>query len=130
MNAPMPNPVSPTHPTSPTSPPSDLKNYRAYARDWLSAHLPGHMRTDSLDYRAPSLQACSAFEADMHRAGLAGMTWPNNRWPDCRPVSANACTRRSPRNSVNNPRNRTSEERNSRWPPVPPPTMVRPTSAT
>lgn len=76
MNAPMPNPVSPTHPTSPTSPPSDLKNYRAYARDWLSAHLPGHMRTDSLDYRAPSLQACSAFEADMHRAGLAGMTWP------------------------------------------------------
>jgi alkylation response protein AidB-like acyl-CoA dehydrogenase len=50
--------------------------YRAYARDWLQAHLPDHLRADSLDYRAPTLQESQEWEAAMYRAGLAGMTWP------------------------------------------------------
>ncbi|NSX05492.1 acyl-CoA dehydrogenase family protein [Cupriavidus gilardii] len=50
--------------------------YRAHARDWLGQHLPAHMRADSLDYRSPTLEACCHWEAAMHEAGLAGMTWP------------------------------------------------------
>lgn len=50
--------------------------YRDYARQWLRAHLPEHMRADSLDYRTPTLAECSDWEASMYRAGLAGMTWP------------------------------------------------------
>ncbi|TFZ05074.1 acyl-CoA dehydrogenase [Ramlibacter rhizophilus] len=50
--------------------------YRQYARDWLQAHLPAHMRSDSLDYRTPTLDECRAWEASMYQAGLAGMTWP------------------------------------------------------
>jgi hypothetical protein len=50
--------------------------YRNYARQWLGAHLPEHMRADSLDYRAPTLDECRDWEASMYDAGLAGMTWP------------------------------------------------------
>jgi alkylation response protein AidB-like acyl-CoA dehydrogenase len=50
--------------------------YRQYAREWLRANLPAHMRADSLDWRAPTLAECSDWEASMHAAGLAGMTWP------------------------------------------------------
>ncbi len=50
--------------------------YRQHARDWIREHLPAHMRADSLDYRTPTLQECQKWEADMYRAGLAGMTWP------------------------------------------------------
>ena len=55
---------------------ADLARYRGHARDWLASNLPAYMRGDSLDYRAPTLQESSAWEADMHQAGLAGMTWP------------------------------------------------------
>lgn len=50
--------------------------YRAHARSWLAANLPEHMRSDSLAYRAPTLEECTLWERAMHRAGLAGMTWP------------------------------------------------------
>ncbi|MEH3086586.1 MAG: acyl-CoA dehydrogenase family protein [Xylophilus ampelinus] len=50
--------------------------YRQYARDWLRAQLPEHMRSDSLQYRTPTLEECRRWEAAMHEAGLAGMTWP------------------------------------------------------
>lgn len=50
--------------------------YRQYAREWLHSHLPAHMRTDSVDYRTPSLDECRDWEARMYQAGLAGMTWP------------------------------------------------------
>jgi len=51
-------------------------NYRQYARDWLATNLPSHMRSDAADYRTPTLAECQAWEAAMHGAGLAGMTWP------------------------------------------------------
>jgi len=50
--------------------------YRAYAREWLRSHLPAHMRADSEHYRTPTLEECRQWEADMYRAGLVGMTWP------------------------------------------------------
>lgn len=50
--------------------------YRAHARQWLAANLPDHMRADSLDYRAPTLDECRDWEEAMYHAGLAGMTWP------------------------------------------------------
>ena len=50
--------------------------YRQYARDWLQANLPAHMRADSLDYRTSTLEESRDWEARMYQAGLAGMTWP------------------------------------------------------
>ncbi|GAA5231969.1 acyl-CoA dehydrogenase [Verticiella sediminum] len=50
--------------------------YRAHARQWLAANLPGHMRADSPAYRAPTLDECRDWETAMYQAGLAGMTWP------------------------------------------------------
>ncbi|MES2190444.1 MAG: acyl-CoA dehydrogenase family protein [Pseudomonadota bacterium] len=50
--------------------------YRDYARQWLRAHLPEHMRSDSVNYRTPTLDECRDWEAGMYAAGLAGMTWP------------------------------------------------------
>ncbi len=50
--------------------------YRRYAREWLRANLPEHMRSDSLQYRTPTLDECRDWEAAMYDAGLAGMTWP------------------------------------------------------
>ena len=32
--------------------------YRQYARQWLRANLPQHMRADSVDYRTPTLDEC------------------------------------------------------------------------
>ena len=64
-----------THPARP-DPASGSAAYRDYARQWLGANLPAHMRADSVDYRTPTLQECSEWEASMYRAGLAGMTWP------------------------------------------------------
>ncbi len=49
--------------------------YRQYARQWLRTNLPTHMRTDSLDYRTPTLDECRSWEASMYAAGLVGMTW-------------------------------------------------------
>lgn len=50
--------------------------YRQHARDWLAGNLPRHMLADSPGWRAPTLAESVAWEAAMHRAGLAGMTWP------------------------------------------------------
>lgn len=50
--------------------------YRQHARDWLAANLPDHMLADSLNWRAPTLDESIDWEAAMHKAGLAGMTWP------------------------------------------------------
>mgnify|MGYP001381381163 CR=1 FL=1 len=63
------NPVRPDAAAGPAA-------YRDYARQWLRANLPAHMRADSLEYRTPTLRECSDWEASMYRAGLAGMTWP------------------------------------------------------
>lgn len=63
---------TPTRP-APAVAPGD---YRRHARDWLRAHLPAHMRADSLTYRSPTLAESRQWEAAMHQAGLAGMTWP------------------------------------------------------
>ena len=61
-----------THPDPAAGPAA----YRQHARQWLRANLPDHMRSDSLDYRTPTLDECRDWEAAMYRAGLAGMTWP------------------------------------------------------
>jgi alkylation response protein AidB-like acyl-CoA dehydrogenase len=50
--------------------------YRQYARQWLGANLPEHMRSDNVNYRTPTLDECRDWEASMYDAGLAGMTWP------------------------------------------------------
>ncbi|WP_423460403.1 acyl-CoA dehydrogenase family protein [Ottowia sp. VDI28] len=64
--------------TSPAIPDAaaDSAAYRRYAREWLRANLPEHMRSDSLQYRTPTLDECRDWEAAMYDAGLAGMTWP------------------------------------------------------
>lgn len=49
---------------------------RAHARDWLVANVPAGFLADQPDHEPPGLQACIAWEAAMHRAGLAGITWP------------------------------------------------------
>ncbi|WP_252105900.1 MULTISPECIES: acyl-CoA dehydrogenase family protein [unclassified Halomonas] len=50
--------------------------YRQHAREWLQANLPDHMRSDSLNYRTPTLQESVDWETALYKAGLAGMTWP------------------------------------------------------
>lgn len=50
--------------------------YRHYARQWLQANLPEHMRSDNVNYRTPTLEESRDWEASMYGAGLAGMTWP------------------------------------------------------
>lgn len=52
--------------------------YRRHARAWLQGHLPDFMRTDHPDWREATLSESSAWEAAMHQAGLAGMTWPKS----------------------------------------------------
>lgn len=59
-----------------SKPSARRENYRSYAQKWLSDHLPLHMRADSLDYHAPTLEECRQWEFEMYKAGLAGMTWP------------------------------------------------------
>jgi alkylation response protein AidB-like acyl-CoA dehydrogenase len=60
----------------PPDPSTGRDVYRQHARTWLQANLPTHMRADHLDYRPPTLDESRAWEAAMHKAGLAGMTWP------------------------------------------------------
>jgi len=50
--------------------------YRDYARQWLRANLPEHMRSDNVNYRTPTLDECRDWEASMYKARLVGMTWP------------------------------------------------------
>ena len=64
------------HVKTPPEPAAGPAAYRQYARQWLRANLPEHMRADSLNYRTPTLDECRDWEASMHQAGLAGMTWP------------------------------------------------------
>lgn len=52
--------------------------YRKAARDWLAANLPASSRSDNAAYVPPTLAQSIAWEAAMHRAGLAGITWPTN----------------------------------------------------
>lgn len=59
-----------------SKPSARRENYRSYAQKWLSDHLPLHMRADSLEYHAPTLEECRQWEFEMYKAGLAGMTWP------------------------------------------------------
>ena len=47
--------------------------YREYARQWLRANLPEHMRSDNVNYRTPTLDECRDWEASMYKAGLAGI---------------------------------------------------------
>lgn len=61
---------------TPPDPATGQDAYRQHARQWLRANLPEHMRSDSINYRAPTLDECRDWEAAMYRAGLAGMTWP------------------------------------------------------
>lgn len=61
---------------APAAAPPGSGGCRRHARDWLAANLPDTMRADSLAYRAPTLDESRDWEAAMHRAGLAGMTWP------------------------------------------------------
>jgi alkylation response protein AidB-like acyl-CoA dehydrogenase len=49
---------------------------RAHARDWLAANVPPGFLADRPGYTTPTLQQCRDWEAAMHRAGLAGITWP------------------------------------------------------
>lgn len=50
--------------------------YRQAARGWLAANLPADFRSDSAAFSPPALAQSVAWEAAMHRAGLAGITWP------------------------------------------------------
>ncbi len=50
--------------------------FRAHVRDWLAANVPPGFLADAPGYTTPTLQQCRDFEAAMHRAGLAGITWP------------------------------------------------------
>ncbi|MBN8899259.1 MAG: acyl-CoA dehydrogenase family protein, partial [Rhodospirillales bacterium] len=52
------------------------EEYRAHVRAWLAAHVPAGFLADQADHQAPDLDACRAWEAAMHRGGLAGITWP------------------------------------------------------
>lgn len=52
--------------------------YRKAARDWLAANLPATFRGDSAAFSPPTLVQSIAWEAAMHRAGLAGITWPTS----------------------------------------------------
>ena len=52
------------------------ESYRQAARSWLAANLPESFRSDSAAFRPAALAEATAWEAAMHRAGLAGITWP------------------------------------------------------
>ena len=52
------------------------EGFRAHVRDWLAANVPAGMLADQPGYTVPTLDQCRAWEAAMHRAGLAGITWP------------------------------------------------------
>jgi acyl-CoA synthetase (NDP forming) len=50
--------------------------YRRRVRDFLATQVPEGFLADRPDHAPPGLEACKAWEAAMHRAGLAGITWP------------------------------------------------------
>ncbi len=50
--------------------------YRRRVRDFLATHVPEGFLADQPDFAQPGLEVCKAWEAAMHRAGLAGITWP------------------------------------------------------
>lgn len=50
--------------------------YGAHTRSWLQANLTDQLRVDRGFDRPASLSDLIAFEADLHQAGLAGITWP------------------------------------------------------
>lgn len=50
--------------------------YRAHVRRWLAAAVPPGFLADRPEHRPPTLDQARAWEAAMHRAGLAGITWP------------------------------------------------------
>jgi alkylation response protein AidB-like acyl-CoA dehydrogenase len=50
--------------------------YAAHARKWMQDNLTGALRTDRRHEIPATLDSLKAFEADMYRAGLAGITWP------------------------------------------------------
>lgn len=50
--------------------------FREHARAWLAANVPPGFLADQPGYAPPSLEATIAWEAALHRAGLAGITWP------------------------------------------------------
>jgi alkylation response protein AidB-like acyl-CoA dehydrogenase len=50
--------------------------YRSAARGWLAANVPAAFLEDAPNYVEPPLAEAKAFEAALHRAGLAGITWP------------------------------------------------------
>ncbi|KAA2315094.1 acyl-CoA dehydrogenase [Pseudooceanicola sediminis] len=59
-----------------TTAPKDPGAYGAMARTWLQQNLTGNLRTDRVHETPATLDELKAFEAAMHRAGLAGITWP------------------------------------------------------
>jgi alkylation response protein AidB-like acyl-CoA dehydrogenase len=59
-----------------TSPHLSGPVYRAALRRWLHENLPPGLQSDRADFSPPQLQQSVAWEAAMHRAGLAGITWP------------------------------------------------------
>ena len=50
--------------------------FRAHVRAWLTANVPAGFLIDQPGYATPTLDQCKAWEAGMHRGGLAGITWP------------------------------------------------------
>jgi alkylation response protein AidB-like acyl-CoA dehydrogenase len=50
--------------------------YAAHARAWLEENLTEDLRTDRAREDAVPLEELKRFEAAMHEAGLAGVTWP------------------------------------------------------
>jgi alkylation response protein AidB-like acyl-CoA dehydrogenase len=50
--------------------------FRRYVSDWLRANVPPGFLADQPGYVAPTLAQSLEWEAAMHRAGLAGITWP------------------------------------------------------
>ena len=53
-------------------------DFGARAAAWFDGNTPAGFHADRTDYAAPDLAACRAYEAAMHRAGLAGITWPTD----------------------------------------------------
>ncbi len=50
--------------------------FRQHAREWLRDNVPAGFQADQPGYVAPTLAQSLEWEAAMHRAGLAGITWP------------------------------------------------------
>lgn len=50
--------------------------YRHTIRNWLAENLPANMRRDNPAYTASSFEELCAYEAALHKGGLAGMAWP------------------------------------------------------